>query len=191
MKPIKIITLICVTMCLASCTSPADDETPATQEFFTISSSPQPTFALPFLSDRFTAVDIYGNLVADHITPQLLDKEVYFIHLWGTWCPPCVREMPDLAELYHEYSDRVGFIGLLDDFDSNKAGAVKILENAGIPETFVMLDAHEESLAPLLEAVNSGSFPTTVMLSEDGFSEQIIGVGGARYAQAIDELLSR
>ena len=39
------------------------------------------------------------------------------VNVWATWCPPCVEEAPDLAEVSREYEDRVQFIGLdiLDD----------------------------------------------------------------------------
>jgi peroxiredoxin len=32
--------------------------------------------------------------------------QVVFIAFWATWCPPCVRELPDLARLHHELKGR-------------------------------------------------------------------------------------
>jgi len=28
------------------------------------------------------------------------------LNFWGTWCAPCLREIPELVELYDEYGDR-------------------------------------------------------------------------------------
>ena len=139
-------------------------------------------FILPY---EFTAVDIYGNTVTNE---TLGEKQMFFVHLWATWCPPCIREMPDLAILAHEYKDSVGFIGLLDDFD-NAEGAINIKGSAGIPDWFVALDANDPSLASLLEMVKSGFVPTTVLITEDGVSEQIIGALGTGYAEHLEKLL--
>jgi thiol-disulfide isomerase/thioredoxin len=35
-----------------------------------------------------------------------LKGKVVFLHLWGSWCPPCRLEMPDLARLAKSLSDR-------------------------------------------------------------------------------------
>ncbi len=31
---------------------------------------------------------------------------VYVVEFWATWCPPCVKSMPHLAQLQEEYADR-------------------------------------------------------------------------------------
>lgn len=33
-----------------------------------------------------------------------------FLNFWATWCPPCVKEMPYMNELYPEYKDKMDFI---------------------------------------------------------------------------------
>ncbi len=31
---------------------------------------------------------------------------VVLVNFWGTWCGPCIREMPDLQEVYEQYADK-------------------------------------------------------------------------------------
>ena len=35
------------------------------------------------------------------------------VNVWATWCPPCVEEVPDLAEFADRAGDRVGLVGVL------------------------------------------------------------------------------
>jgi thiol-disulfide isomerase/thioredoxin len=49
--------------------------------------------------------------------PWSLDKlsgKVVVVHLWGSWCPPCRKEMPELAGLYKAMAERkdVAFVFL-------------------------------------------------------------------------------
>jgi cytochrome c biogenesis protein CcmG/thiol:disulfide interchange protein DsbE len=34
---------------------------------------------------------------------------VSLVHFWATWCPPCIKETPDLQRLAHDFADRKGF----------------------------------------------------------------------------------
>lgn len=51
----------------------------------------------------------------DGATFKLQDKKgkVVLVNLWATWCPPCIGEIPHLAEMQEKYKDK-GFevIGL-------------------------------------------------------------------------------
>ena len=44
------------------------------------------------------------------ITLEKFKGKVVLFNLWATWCPPCIREMPDLNELQAHSS----FVGLID-----------------------------------------------------------------------------
>jgi len=135
----------------------------------------------------FTAEDLYGNTVTEE---TIGEKQLFFIHFWATWCPPCVGEMPELAVIAEEFSDRVGFIGLLEDYDSNPEGAINIVESSGIPESFVMVDARLPEMSDLLMLVQSGSVPTSIIIAADGrMSEQIIGAYGSLYADILNSIL--
>lgn len=39
----------------------------------------------------------------------------YVLEFWATWCPPCVKSIPHLNELYNTYKDVVNFVGITDD----------------------------------------------------------------------------
>ncbi|MGH2710837.1 MAG: TlpA family protein disulfide reductase [Actinomycetota bacterium] len=34
------------------------------------------------------------------------------VNFWGSWCPPCQEEAPDLAEISKEYEGRIQFLGV-------------------------------------------------------------------------------
>ncbi len=50
---------------------------------------------------EFEISDIYGNIVSSADT-TFKDKVIY-ITLWGTWCPPCISEIPTLRDLHSKY----------------------------------------------------------------------------------------
>jgi thiol-disulfide isomerase/thioredoxin len=149
----------------------------------TANAGPNDAFAFPF---AFSAEDIYGKRVTEK---SLGEKEIFFVHYFATWCPPCVREMPDMAKMAKKYGDRVGFIGLLDDFQENKAAAVRLAEKAGIP--FFMVDAGHKDFSSLLRMVQSGYVPTTVLIGRNGkiIGDQIVGAYGLKYADFIDKAI--
>ena len=139
-----------------------------------------------YLSYEFSALDLYGNVVTER---SLGEKEAYFIHFWATWCAPCVHEMPDLAALSKEYEERVGFLGLTDDFSTSSNDAMEIIETAGLPASFLMIDANEPSASALLEMVQTGYVPTTVIIKGDEIHGPFIGAYGDGYKEYLDKLL--
>jgi len=135
----------------------------------------------------FTVQDIYGNTKTEE---SMGERQLFFVHLWATWCPPCVAEMPELAEVAKEYGDRVGFLGLLDDFSANPDGAIAIIESSDKPDFFLTVDAKDAQLSGLLDLVQTGYVPTTVIFTSDGTKfEPLIGAYGMGYAEILDAIL--
>lgn len=61
----------------------------------------------------FTAKDIYGNEISSDIFSK---SKITVLNVWGTFCSPCIYEMPFLGELSREYDKSdVQFIGIVSD----------------------------------------------------------------------------
>jgi len=161
-------------------------ETPPTDFAQNLLTAVPPTPLNPFPYE-FSGKDLYGNTVTQD---SLGNKELYFVHFWGTWCPPCIAEMPDIGRLEAAYGDRVGFFALVDDYAENLSGTINIIESAGITEAFIMIDAYEQSAAEIFELVQSGYVPTTIIISNDEVVGPLIGAHFYEgYAEILDLLL--
>lgn len=94
--------------------------------------------AIPMQRQDFTLPDLQGNLR----TAKEWEGKVMIINFWATWCAPCRREMPALAELYKTYKHKgLTIIGIALDTPSNVQNFVNdikinypilIAENEGI-----------------------------------------------------------
>lgn len=66
---------------------------------------------------NFKTLDIYGATV----TPDVFAAaDLTMVNIWGTFCSPCLDEMPYLAEIDADYADK-GFqiVGLVVDVQKN------------------------------------------------------------------------
>ena len=114
---------------------------------------------------EFTLHDQYGKewTLAD------FEGKVIFLNFWTTWCPWCIREMPDIEALYHELGENGGDVLILgidtpvtvDTAD--EAGIIAFLEENGF--TYPTLMDGEELLGTYFDYQ---VFPTTFIIKADG-----------------------
>jgi len=169
----SIVAIILLTIILSACTRPTEPEI-----------APQPVQGLfPF---TFSTEDLRGNTVSD---ASLGEKDLFFVYFWTTWCPACINSMPSLMDLADEFGDDIGFITLLGDFDIARDTALRITEDA----PFYTVNAYDDDLQPLMQLVQSGFLPTSVIIDANGnvIGEQIVGGGAARLRTAIEDALGR
>ena len=88
-----------------------------------------------------------------------LEGKVILLNIWATWCPPCVAEMPNLHDLYLDYSDRVEFLMVAND-EVDKVTAFLTKRKYEFPVYF------ESSTRP--SALESKSIPTTFIIDKNG-----------------------
>lgn len=48
----------------------------------------------------------FTTLDGQPITVETFRGELVVLNFWATWCPPCLREIPELVRLHEELSDR-------------------------------------------------------------------------------------
>ena len=41
-----------------------------------------------------------------------LRGQYVLLDFWGSWCPPCIQESPDLVKLHHKHSDKVTIVSV-------------------------------------------------------------------------------
>ncbi len=88
--------------------------------------------------------------------------KVVMLNFWGTWCPPCVAEIPDLIALQKQFADR-GFTVIGAAYEPNPEAVTEFVKEHGINYPVVLAD--KETLAAFR---NVEAFPTSIFIDRDG-----------------------
>jgi thiol-disulfide isomerase/thioredoxin len=131
----------------------------------------------------FSTKDIYGNSVDKSV---FSGKPITFICYWATWCPPCIKELPDMQGLVDEYGDKVNFASIVIDYTDEPEYATQLCEKYMSSYTN-MQDLNQN----LSGAFNSGYVPTSLIVDSEGniLCEQIVGAYGSEYGDFIEDAL--
>lgn len=137
----------------------------------------------------FSTVDLAGNAVTQEVFSQ---AEVTVVNIWGTFCPPCIGEMPELGDWAREMEDDVQLIGIVCDYyagdDATLEQAKGILDDSGADFVNLAADASLEEFLFQFQFV-----PTTLLVDSEGtvIGEPIVGADVAGYQQAVADYLGR
>lgn len=114
----------------------------------------------------FTLTDQFGE---SHTLSDYKGKTV-FLNFWGTWCPPCRNEMPEIQQLYEEYGENTGDVIILGiaspgvGREGNTQSVTDFLEDNGYTYPVVM----DEGGSITGSSYYVSSLPTTFMIDADG-----------------------
>lgn len=115
------------------------------------------------LFGTFTSKTLEGEEVTDEIFAQ---ADLTMVNIWGTFCGPCIAEMPDLGDISREYADK-GFqiVGILCDV--MEPGDETALEIVGETKAdYTHLIASDDLTMNVLQYVSS--VPTTAFIDKEG-----------------------
>ena len=138
----------------------------------------------------FETVDLEGNPVRS--ADLFSGSKLTMVNIWGTYCGPCIGEMPDLEVLNGRLGEKgCRIIGIVCDvFSPEDTGTIdeakEIVEETGVTYLNILPWEGFENIYPL------EFIPTTLFVNADGqiVGEAAVGSRGAEeYEALIDELL--
>lgn len=135
----------------------------------------------------FETTDLEGNAV----TAQgvFSSHTMTMVNVWASWCPPCVRELPELQRLSAEFAEKdCAIVGLLLDGDEEKGladGKVR-LQEAGATYTILLPWDGVYDLFPV------SAIPTSFFIDSHGhvIGEPIVGAYVEAYSAALDAAIA-
>ena len=90
--------------------------------------------------------------------------DLTMVNFWGTFCSPCIKEMPDLAEFAAVLPENVQLITICVDAEYEAEDARTLLEQAGFEG--VTLTKGDGDFEKMLETILA--VPTTLFLDAEG-----------------------
>jgi thiol-disulfide isomerase/thioredoxin len=125
--------------------------------------------------------------------PLSLDQykgQVVLVDFWGTWCEPCRKALPGLAQLYYKHRRR-GFevIGLTyepgaPDPETARKYVQQFVQQSGIPYRCAMGDEATQKKIP-----NFKGFPTTLLIDRAGKVRMLITENSEDTLPALDDAI--
>lgn len=115
--------------------------------------------------------------------------KITVLNFWGTWCTPCVQELPHFNEIANEYKDSVAVAVIHSNLDVETGGDYI---NETFPSTNMIVPHDTQNDDYYITLGGTISYPMTVIIDEDGiiiFSK----VGSVTYNElksVIDSALS-
>ena len=108
-------------------------------------------------------------VTADAITENTFDPpstgKITVINFWGTWCGPCVKELPDFNQIAEDYADSVVVVAVhTDSLRDTAPGYIK--DNYPTSKMIFLVD---NATSDYYKAIGGrGNYPHTVIIDENG-----------------------
>jgi len=141
---------------------------------------------LPTASCRQAGVPASGRLVGKVVPPlaivpldrvgpaATLEGRLTLLNFWGTWCPPCRRELPGLVRLAERLADEPRFQlvavscggGPRDDLDSLRQETASFLASANL-KLDAWADPSGQTRQAFAEQLGFSAYPTSYLIGPD------------------------
>ena len=144
----------------------------------------------------FAATDMNGATITSDIFAK---NKVTMLNIWGTFCGPCIREMPDLAKLNEANKAKgVEVVGIVIDILDRKGNVDARVKSSGeaiISQTganYTHIIPNMTMMTGLLK--NIQAVPTTIFVDSNGrqIGEAYLGSRSQKdWQKIIDEILKK
>ena len=136
----------------------------------------------------FETTDTKGNKVTEKI---FADKDITMVNVWGTFCGPCINEMPELQKIYESLPKNANLIGIVADVPEGMKDGVDnanyIEKQTGVKYTNLTLSDSLNGFAKRFYAV-----PSTIFVDKDGniIGELVMGADIDAYVRNLQNVLT-
>lgn len=136
----------------------------------------------------FETTDTKGNKVTEKI---FADKDITMVNVWGTFCGPCINEMPELQKIYESLPKNANLIGIVADVPEGMKDGVDnanyIEKQTGVKYTNLTLSDSLSSFAKRFYAV-----PSTIFVDKNGniIGELVMGADIDAYVRNLQNVLT-
>ena len=108
------------------------------------------------------AIEITGkNLNGQPMKLTDFRGKIVVLDFWGSWCGPCISELPDLVKLAQKYPNQVQIVGVMAD-------SLKDAKECVIEENVPWPNWYERSNGPIHKQWNIEGWPTIFVINTDG-----------------------
>ena len=132
------------------------------------------------IAPDFTLTDIHGKSV----TLSDYAKRYVVLDFWGTWCPWCIKGMPDMKRYYGKYRSKVTFIGIACRDRLDKVQSLVAKEN--LPWISVLNGEGDDDQA---FRYGVSGYPTKVILKPGLKVERVFLGEDLEFYETLDALL--
>lgn len=141
---------------MASCGTGTNNKDAASVDSTVVDENVESAVAFDFKYEGLNGEDVSLEKFTSHGKYVVLD-------FWGTWCPWCIKGIPEMKKYYAKYSDKMEIIGV--NQGDSKYDLLMCAEKNNMNWTHVM--NHDGAKDDLVSAYAVEGFPTKVIIDTD------------------------
>ena len=105
------------------------------------------------------------------VADKLKTKKLILINFWATWCPPCIKEIPDLIKLEKKFENEIEII-----FVSVDANPTKVIPNFLKKNNLENFQTYIDKKLNLTKQLGVKVMPTTLIINEGPYElSRVVG----------------
>jgi thioredoxin family protein len=140
-------------------------------------------------SEKFTEFKA-KTVSGDELTNDVFkSSKLTVVNVWGSWCGPCVAEIPELQKFYESMKDQgVNVIGVAQDADTDLDAVKEVIEKNKVTYPNLIPEGKLKDFVMTLQA-----FPTTLLVDSEGnvVAKDLGGKDMAGFTKMVNDQLTK